>query len=215
MDAIEPPFVVPRQKRGQETMDRLLDAAEEEIRTRGLDELGVTQVVSRAGFSVGAFYYRFRDKNALIQAVQERFHARLEPMICEELAAGVDTCKSLGEAVEYAFTVLIEHVTAEEELTRAFIQLSASDSAIRRRAALVYQGRRSAIAAVLLPHREEIGHDDPESAVEMAFAMYSGLLRDRLFLGPEHVLYYGIGNEETFGELKKAITLYLRGVNCR
>ena len=76
MDSTLKPYKPPRQRRSQRSLEKLLDAAEEQIRTEGFENLTVNNVVSRVGLSVGAFYARFPDKTALIHAVQERFHER-------------------------------------------------------------------------------------------------------------------------------------------
>ena len=51
----------PQQARSQETLDRILDAAERLVSEKGFEDTTVADVVARAGSSVGAFYTRFRD----------------------------------------------------------------------------------------------------------------------------------------------------------
>ena len=48
-------YRVPQQKRSKESLERLLDAAEEQIRAEGIGSLTIANVVGRAGLSVGAF----------------------------------------------------------------------------------------------------------------------------------------------------------------
>lgn len=63
----------PQQERSQRTLERLLDAAEAIILEEGVDAANVAAVAKRAKSSVGAFYARFADKEALVRAVCERF----------------------------------------------------------------------------------------------------------------------------------------------
>ena len=56
-------------------MERLLDAAEEQICAVGIESFTVADVVARAELSVGAFYARFPDKRALLHAVQDTVDA--------------------------------------------------------------------------------------------------------------------------------------------
>ena len=65
------PYKSPRQKRSRESLERLLDAAEEQIRLNGFEALTINGVVNSIGLSVGAFYARFPDKTALLHAVQD------------------------------------------------------------------------------------------------------------------------------------------------
>ncbi len=62
-----------RQKRSQASFERILDAAESLLEDRSFDELTISDVVRRAESSVGAFYTRFSDKDALLDALYQRF----------------------------------------------------------------------------------------------------------------------------------------------
>jgi AcrR family transcriptional regulator len=205
------PYKSPRQKRSRESLERLLDGAEAQIREHGFETLTVSRVVNSIGLSVGAFYARFPDKTALLHAVQDRFHNRLEPVIREQMLAEAGTKEALAEALDAAIDVLIRNVVGERELSRAFMSLSVTDPVMRARGELVNRQRRETWAEVLLAHKEEIGHPDPELAINVAYGMYAAVIRGRLVFGSEHELYYGIDSPTLYGQLKRALTLYLRG----
>ena len=211
MEQAEHTYRVPRQKRSRESLERLLDAAEEQIRTEGIDSLTVASVLNRAGLSVGAFYTRFPDKTALLHLLQDRFHTRLEPLIHAELLEEPGSPETLAEAVERTIGVLIRRVTEELELSRAFMMNSVFDPVLRERGELVNRERRQVLISVLLKHRDEIGHSDPVLAISMAYGIYAAVLRGRMVFGQEHELYYGIESETIFSELQRALFLYLRG----
>ena len=204
-------YRVPRQKRSRESLERLLDAAEEQIREGGIDSLTIANVLSRAGLSVGAFYTRFPDKTALLHVLQDRFHNRLEPLIHAELLEESEPPETLAEAVERTIGVLMRRVTGELELSRAFMMNSVFDPVLRERGELVNRERREVLIRVLLGHRDEIGHPDPVLAISMAYGMYAAVLRGRIVFGQEHELYYGIDSTTIFTELQRALYLYLRG----
>jgi AcrR family transcriptional regulator len=63
----------PQQKRSHETMARILDAAEVLVAQRGFERASVAEICERAESSVGAFYARFPDKEALRRQLQQRF----------------------------------------------------------------------------------------------------------------------------------------------
>jgi AcrR family transcriptional regulator len=204
-------YRVPRQKRSRESLERLLDAAEQQIREGGIDSLTIASVLSRAGMSVGAFYTRFPDKTALLHVLQDRFHNRLEPVIHAELLDEPDAPETLAQAVERTIGVLIRRVTQEMELSRAFMMNSVFDPVLRARGERVNRERREVLIEVLLKHRDEIGHPDPVLAISMAYGMYAAVLRGRMVFGQEHELYYGIDSQTIFTELQRALYLYLRG----
>lgn len=204
-------YTPPQQKRSRESLERLLDAAEDQIRAEGLEGLTVASVVNRAGLSVGAFYSRFPDKDALLHSLQRRFHERREPLVCAKVTAQPESPETLQEVVERTIDCLLTHVTGEHALSRAFMAGSVSDPILRRRGEQVNRARREALVAALLPHREEIGHPDPVFAVGIAYGMYAAVIRGALMFGLEHELHYGVTNQVLFTELKKALVFYLRG----
>jgi AcrR family transcriptional regulator len=205
------PYKTPRQKRSRESLERLLEAAEAQIKAEGLDSLTVNTVVSRVGLSVGAFYARFPDKTALLHAVQNRFHNRLEPVIRAQILEEAGSSPDLASALAAAVEVLIRNVTADWELSRGFMMMSVFDPVMKARGELVNRDRREVLTAVLLQHEAEIGHPDTRLAIDVAYGMYAAVIRGRLIFGLEHELYYGMDSDTLYRELKKALTLYLRG----
>lgn len=56
-----------------DTVDRILDAAEELFAERGFAETSLRMITSKAGVNLAAVNYHFGSKNALIQSVFARF----------------------------------------------------------------------------------------------------------------------------------------------
>jgi len=76
----------PQQARSRASMNQMLDAAAQLLETKTFDELTIAEVVQQAGASVGAFYGRFKDKDALLQALDERFFSEFEQALTIFLA---------------------------------------------------------------------------------------------------------------------------------
>src|SRR5947207_2862540 len=70
-----PRFRPPQQVRSRETLDRILDAAEQVLEEKAFGEATLAEIMERAGVTVGAFYRRFPDKDALLHHLDERFFA--------------------------------------------------------------------------------------------------------------------------------------------
>jgi len=92
----------PVQERSQKTMERLLAAAEARIVEVGFDKATIADIAKRADSSVGAFYARFADKDALLRCLLDRFvfeakatmDAAMQPELWAE-ASVQDLCVSL------------------------------------------------------------------------------------------------------------------------
>jgi AcrR family transcriptional regulator len=74
--SVEPREAV-RSSRRDVTRERVLDAAREVFAERGVFGATVEEICDRAGFTRGAFYSNFTDKDDVLQALVEREHARL------------------------------------------------------------------------------------------------------------------------------------------
>lgn len=112
----------PQQERSRRTLDRLLAAAEEVLEEKRFEAATIEEICRRAGYTVGAFYSRFSDKDALLRALEERLRQRME----EELGPLLDP----EDAWEG---------TREDHLRRVLTALSA-----------VYRDRRGSVRALLL-----------------------------------------------------------------
>jgi len=61
-----------RQKRGQVTYDALIETCFELLREREFDQISIAELAQKAGYSVGAFYARFRSKDELFDAMVQQ-----------------------------------------------------------------------------------------------------------------------------------------------
>jgi len=199
-------------RRREESRERLLAAAEDQLREEELEYFSVQSVVERAGESVGTFYRIFHGKQALLLAVQNRLHDRVEPRILDALKRAQATHASLEDAVDHAFTILIDNVMSETQLFRAFALFGTFDPAMRSTSRMHHIARRDAIMALLEEHRDEIRHPDPDQAIRHAYHLYFAAMHGRLmFLRPGAGPVFGVGNEVFFDQLKLSIRNLLLG----
>jgi AcrR family transcriptional regulator len=201
-----------RRKPAHETLERMLTAAEGQLREQGLESFTVQSALQRTGLSVGAFYSRFPDKTAILRELQERVHRRIDPLILSELAAKTGKTSSLEQAVDEGFGTIIHFVLSERELFRAFMMLSVFDSSMGQKAEQFSWERKRALGSLLAPHYSEIGHPDADLAIDSAYAIYSSTMRGSLvFYSSTEEAQFGTTEDKLFKDLKRSLALFLRG----
>jgi AcrR family transcriptional regulator len=199
----------PQQRRSQESLERILDAAETLIRERGFEQMTIAEVVLRSGSSVGSLYARFRDKTALLRAVQVRYHARVENAIAAEFSGDHPQDECLEDAGRRVVTVLCDYLLHEPGLFRAFILQAVFDPGVRAQGEAANAKRRERVAAVLQQHRAEIRHEDPELAARWFYSICMAFLRERITFGAAAELSGGFADERFRAELTRTALGYL------
>lgn len=199
----------PQQDRSKRTLERLLDAAEGIIRDRGVAALTVPAVAQAAQSSVGSFYARFADKDALVRTLHERAceqsiltaQAALDPARWE----GIPTADVIRAFVGFAVRLMGER----RPMMLAFSAELASDAGFAARRARTAAAIGKALHGLLWPRRAEIGHPDPDRAAGMALRMVTGALEQRNGLDAGDVPEVTVTDEVLIDELTRAVLRYL------
>ncbi len=185
------------QVRSQETLERLLDAAEELVAERGFDATTVAEIVRRANSSVGAMYARFNDKDSLLVCLHERFCE--QAIATAEMALDAERWEgySIAEILSSTIPFLTHTYYHRRGLVRAFIARCSCDMSFAERAARVGREISNRLVDLLLMRRGEIKHPDPLLAVDFGMrlvfdtldheTMYADLQRSRLQLSREQL----------------------------
>ncbi|MGF7149863.1 AcrR family transcriptional regulator [Sphingomonas zeicaulis] len=161
----------PKQERAQTSLDRMLGAAETLLMERTSGDLTIAEVSAAAGVPVGSIYFRFKDKEELLRAVQQRIGQRL----AAEHGNLVATAEAHGTGLEMRAIALVDALA--EFLLRESAAIQAMIAIATRNAALVPAGRAvqadlvEKLVGCLMGCRGEIRHPQPETAVRMAVRM--------------------------------------------
>ena len=176
-------FKPPQQSRSQETLDRILDAAEQVLAEKAFGEATLAEIMERAGVTVGAFYRRYPDKNALLRHLDERFFA-------EMLAKGVELfdparwpAGTARQIIEAFVLEAVEVYTTRRGLLRSLFLRARTDTVLQASALEVNVKFIHQLRALLLPRRDQMTHPDPERAIELGFMMMIGSLRELVVFG--------------------------------
>ncbi len=168
--------LVPKQARSEETLRRILEAAESLIEEKGLADASIPEIVRRAGSSVGGFYARLEDKNALLRALEERFFANLGERLERLTDAHRWEASSLPEIVAACAHELVSTARERRNLIQAFLFRASQDPELHH-AALRFRDRVShRLSQLLLQRREPLRHPDPLVAIDLGVQLAFGLM---------------------------------------
>ncbi|MFO0879362.1 MAG: TetR/AcrR family transcriptional regulator [Gemmataceae bacterium] len=70
----------PVQERGQQRIDRILDAADALFADVGYEQATTNAIAQHAGTSIGSLYQFFRDRRGVLEALAQRYRDRLHAM---------------------------------------------------------------------------------------------------------------------------------------
>jgi AcrR family transcriptional regulator len=158
----------PLQARSQQTLERLLDAAEAIIDEKGIEKATVSEIAKRADSSVGAFYSRFADKEALLKCVLERFNdqavATAEAVLVPARWEGIP----VENALEMMMTFMLGILREKRRLILALTMRAAVDPQLSAFGERLHE-TIARLMHVLIVHRgHTVRHPDPETAIHLA-----------------------------------------------
>ena len=170
----------PKQERSQNTHDRLIEAAERLVsRGRAWSDIGVQELVKEAGASVGAFYNRFRDKDALLHILQISLYQE-----GEVTAAAAHQLAALDvplEALIRAFVSLAVNVYRQQHGIRRALQLEMfNNKAFRDRAVALSKLTCEGLVDVLHARYPTTDMATLRTAVDVAHRLIYGTLDQNL-----------------------------------
>jgi len=197
----------PQQERSQKRLARMIDAAEELILEVGAENLTVAEVARRADSSVGAFYARFRDKEALLRCVFERFYEEAVATAEDALAPARWEHADIADAVAALMTFMVRTFRQRRRLVAAFTLRAAAESEF---AALSESlGERVAVRMreLVAAHEVAVAHRDPERAVSVLVWMVMSALEARTLYSPKSLESFD--DEEIAVELTGMALAYL------
>lgn len=199
----------PRQARSQETLERLLDAAEQLVAEKGFDDATIAELVRRAGSSVGAFYARFRDKEGLLYALYERYleqalataDSALDPRRWE----GASIPSIVGAVVPFLVSVYRER----RGLIRAFVLRNHVDAEFRARQERFSHHVEAGLSRLLMARAAEIRHPAPARAATLGLAMVVSTIESAILFGELRSSALTLSDGELAAELTRAFLAYL------
>jgi AcrR family transcriptional regulator len=136
----------PKQVRGQQRVDEILDATERLTRTTTWDKLSTNHIAREAGIPIGSLYQFFANKQAVAQALVERYLAVLDDVFAN-LTGFTDTATP-AEMINAIFDRLLI-ATQKHQGLHAMLLTIPEDSEVGRISAPIRNLLRSKLEQML------------------------------------------------------------------
>ncbi len=144
------------------TREALLDAGTVVAEKYGLAGLSVNRVVREAGVAKGTFYVHFPDRDAFIDALHERFHARAQQSVAAAIEGIPDGAERLVRATECYLDVCLAN-----RGVKALALEARSDPSLKKSMA----ARHDRFVAASVPSFKAMGWPDSTAASQLLAAM--------------------------------------------
>jgi len=198
---------MPRTGLSQEELKRAaLDAAEAAIRRYGIDRFKLVDVAEQLDVSHSALYKLFRDKNALMDAVSDRWLLDIEADLQVVAQRKTSAAKKLREWFVRLHKLKLEKVKADPELYAAFDAAASGARPFIERHLSVMRAQLETMLAEGL----ETGELPRIDVKAMARALFLGTAA---FHHPRFVLEHV--NEDRVRELRNVLDVLLAGMSAR
>jgi AcrR family transcriptional regulator len=197
-----------QQARSSETSRRLLEAAEEILEQKGFDECSVAEIAARAGVTTGAFYARFRDKEAVLQVLEDNLHAALEAVVDKQRLPDHWTSPSVEALLRQHHTYLVQAYRTHRGAARALLLRAHQDPQLRKRIELLNRRNLPIMAAGLAEHGK-VKHPGGMAAIEFALLTVRSLCREVVLFGQSWPGRTPPSDAELVEELTRMVMAYL------
>ncbi len=171
----------PRQSRSQQTLRRILQSSTALIAEQSYDEVTIAEIAKRAEISVGGFYSRFQNKEALLSVLQERLGQETQSRINAALAKEWSVT-SLYDLLHFIVSNNAElYEKYRGVLTVIHLRTRVLDPRGEDGTRRTYNRKLVAqLETLLLMKRDQIQHRRPRVAIRTAIACMTSMLRDAI-----------------------------------
>lgn len=209
MSAPAPRFHPPQQSRSQETLGRILDAAERVLEEKSFTEATLAEIMERAGVTVGAFYRRFPDKDALLHHLDDRFFTEMRELADELLDPARWDGAPFARIVEKFTHVAVPTYRMRRGLMRTLFIRARGDAKVQASARDIHGRFMDRLRVLADARRDEIKHPNALAAVELGYRMVTGALRETVVFGESWPSEPGLSDDELAHELARGYLGYL------
>lgn len=172
------PRKIPKQKRSQETVERILKAATHILATEGPSAFNTNAIAAIADISIGSLYQYFPDKETMIAMLIRQHNLAF----LSELEAFMVNISSFEGRVKALIRVAVKQQLSSPQLARFLDQEEARLPLDQETRAL-----QSNIVALVVRLLDEAGYDDSQMLAQDVMAIARGMIDKAGMMAEENV----------------------------
>lgn len=199
----------PRQDRSRDTQGRYIDAVQR-LLARGLSfaDISVAMLAKEASSSVGAFYSRFRDKDALLHVLQIELNREGSATATETMRLGKAAQIPLEVMIRGFVTLAVGYYRQQQGLRRALLAEMCSNGELRARATEL---SRETVAGLVDLLADKFPHASTrlQDVVDMAHRIVYGVLDQSLLFANGSPTGHALSDQQLTDELTTAVHSYV------
>lgn len=200
----------PKQERSQKTLDVFLNSVEGLLEEQGVETVSVKDIAARANLSVGGFYARFPNKEAVMRALHLRFSVEAKATVDVALDPKRWRGVHMSEAIPKLVTFIAEDYRRRPGLRRAFLLLCGTDAEVKSRAQEVSGYTAGRFHGFLADKAADIDHDDLMLAADMLHRLLFSTLDNYALFPAGTSTGRSIQHDVFVAELAGSVVRYLR-----
>jgi AcrR family transcriptional regulator len=176
----------------------------------GSADFTMQEVSQKSELAVGSIYSRFKNKDALLHVVQERFLERVDVDLRQRVTLVRADARTLPDLVAGLVDALGETMRFHARTMRPFMDLANSDALIAENGKRYHRATSECIKSAIFLYSDDVHAADKADAVDMAFTVIYSVIARYLGYGSSSMA----ANEGDWDKLKlnlsKMITSYLQ-----
>ena len=174
----------PLQERSARTLERIVEATEELLRSKSLDDVTIREIVHKAKCPIASFYARFKSKDDLLPHIYERYDARVGSSIDARIAAIDITNIDFQKSIEFCVDLIIDSYSRDKWLMREVALFARRNpGAIGADTRKQRVGMHVKAASFFARFAKDIEHRDAVRAAEVGIFMVAAIAREAILFG--------------------------------
>jgi AcrR family transcriptional regulator len=205
-----PSIRTPVQRRSRDKFERIFTATETLFATKGPQATSIQDIIEEAGCSVGAFYQRFPDREALVTAVFKRFEGTVNAEINKFFSAAPLINMPLTQLVEEVVNFVFRLYAQKNGLFHSLMLLLETSHVACQGNVGIISSAVTKFGAILAQRKAEFAHPDPLLAANITMRMLIGVLDTQPIFSDGTQEDGDVPLETIQAEMTQSIQSYLR-----